>query len=90
MKPVTGIEPAPAEWKSAVFPLNYTGVLPWKALSMAGLLYHFSTGVAPFEVVHSLGAGTCRMAAMVAGFRPPREPFSALIRGIIFLRKDFQ
>ena len=71
---MTGLEPAPEEWGTSVLPLHHTGVLPWKALSMAGLLYHFPNGVAPFEVVRSLGVWGLSHGCDGSGIPPAAAP----------------
>ena len=74
LEPVTGFEPVPEEWGTSVLPLHHTGVLPWKALSMAGLLYHFPNGVAPFEVVRSLGVWGLSHGCDGSGIPPAAAP----------------
>ena len=92
MEPVTGIEPAPAEWKSAVLPLHHTGVVP------------VSPGCPAIRAKRALRLVTCTrtvnrhykssfclawlptrainserlLALLVAGFRPPRPRLSGV------------
>ncbi len=86
MEPVTGIEPAPAEWKSAVLPLHHAGMMPRKALSWAGLLYHFPNGVAPFEVVRSLGIWDLSHGCDGSGIPPAAAPS---FRGAMFFQRNW-
>lgn len=56
--------------------------VPGKAPSPAGLLAIFLTELNRWRIVQSPRPGACGMAAMVAGFRPPRA-CPGMLKGVV-------